>query len=356
MIREDRAKLDPFRDRKCLQIRALPVSLPTEMRAIAISAPGGPAVLTPVTLPVPQPKAGEVLIQVAAAGVNRPDLLQRQGAYPPPPDASPLPGLEVAGTIVALGAGVAAEWLGARVCALTPGGGYAEFATAPAGHCLPQPSPLSLIEAAALPEGAFTVWGNIWDRGRLQPGETLLIHGGTSGIGTLAIQMAKAYGATVIVTVGSAAKAEAARALGADRAIQYQAEDFVEAVRAFTDARGADVILDMVGGSYIQRNIDCAALDGRIIFIAFQGGGTAEVDFRKVMLRRLTLTGSTLRPQSIAAKNRLAEGLRQTVWPWLDKGLVRPQIFRVFPLAEAAAAHELLESGTPIGKIVLGLA
>lgn len=356
MIREDWAKLDPFRDWKCLQIRALPVSLPTEMRAVAISAPGGPAVLTPVTLPVPQPKAGEVLIRVAAAGVNRPDLLQRQGAYPPPPDASPLPGLEVSGTIVALGDSVAADRLGEVVCALTPGGGYAQFVVAPAGHCLPVPQSLSILEAAALPEGAFTVWGNLWDRGRLQPGETLLIHGGTSGIGTLAIQMAKAHGVTVIVTVGSAAKAEAARALGADHAINYKTEDFVEAVRAFTNTRGADVILDMVGGPYIQRNIDCAALDGRIIFIAFQGGPVAEVDFRKVMVRRLTLTGSTLRPQSRDAKDRLAQGLRQTVWPWVDKGLVRPQIFRVFPLAEAAAAHELLESGTPIGKIVLGLA
>lgn len=332
------------------------MTLPTEMRAVEIKAPGGPDVLTLATLPVPQPKAGEVLIRVAATGVNRPDLLQRQGAYPPPPDASPLPGLEVSGTIVALGAGVEAARLGETVCALTPGGGYAEFVTAPAGHCLPVPQTLTLQEAAALPEGAFTVYGNVWDRGRLQPGETLLIHGGTSGIGTLAIQMAKAYGAKVIVTVGSHEKAEAARALGADLAINYKTDDFVEAVRRFTDKRGADVILDMVGGAYIQRNIDCAAVDGRIVFIAFQGGPVAEVDFRKVMVRRLTITGTTLRPQSVAAKDRLAAGLRQTVWPWVDKGLIRPQIYRVFPLTEAAAAHALLESGAPIGKIVLGLA
>lgn len=332
------------------------MTLPTTMRAVEIKAPGGPEVLTPTTLPVPHPKAGEVLIRVAAAGVNRPDLLQRQGAYPPPPDASPLPGLEVSGTIVAVGDGVATDRLGETVCALTPGGGYAEFVTAPAGHCLPVPQTLSSEEAAALPEGAFTVYGNVWDRGRLQLGETLLIHGGTSGIGTLAIQMAKAYGARVIVTVGSSEKAEAARALGADLAINYKTEDFVEATRAFTDKRGADVILDMVGGPYIQRNIECAAMDGRIVFIAFQGGAVAEVDFRKVMVRRLTITGTTLRPQSVAAKNRLAEGLRQTVWPWVDKGLVRPQIYRVFSLDQAAAAHEMLESGAPIGKIVLGLA
>lgn len=331
------------------------MTLPTMMRAVEIKAPGGPEVLTPTTLPVPQPKAGDVLIRVTAAGVNRPDLLQRQGAYPPPPDASPLPGLEVSGTIVAVGEGVAAGFLGETVCALTPGGGYAEFVTAPAGHCLPVPETLSLEEAAALPEGAFTVYGNVWDRGRLQPGETLLIHGGTSGIGTLAIQMAKAYGAEVIATVGSAEKAEAARALGADLAINYKTEDFVEATRAFTDKRGADVILDMVGGPYIQRNIDCAAMDGRIVFIAFQGGAIAEVDFRKVMVRRLSLTGTTLRPQSVAAKERLADGLRQTVWPWFDTGKVRPQVYRVFPLEQAAAAHEMLESGAAIGKIVLGL-
>jgi len=331
------------------------VILPPTMRAIAIDTPGGPEVLTLVTLPTPQPKAGDVLIKVAASGVNRPDLLQRQGAYPPPPDASPLPGLEVSGEIVAVGEGVAAALVGSRVCALTPGGGYAEYVTAPAGHCLPVPAALSMIEAAALPEGAFTVWGNVFDRGRLQPGETLLVHGGTSGIGSLAIQMVKACGATVLVTVGSDEKAAAARALGADLAINYRTEDFVERVMAATEGQGADVILDMVGGGYIQRNIDCAALEARIVFIAFQGGAKAEVDFRKVMMRRLTLTGTTLRPQSIAAKTRLANALRETLWPWVEKGLIRPHIFRVFPLAEAAAAHALLESGEPIGKIVLGL-
>ncbi len=329
--------------------------LPPMMRAIAIETPGGPEVLKPLTLPIPQPKAGEVLIKVVAAGVNRPDLLQRQGTYPAPLEASPLPGLEVSGEIVAVGEGVAAALLGNRVCALTPGGGYAEYVIAPAGHCLPVPAPLSMIEAAALPEGAFTVWGNVFDRGRLQPGETLLIHGGTSGIGSLAIQMAKACGVTVLVTVGSDEKAAAARALGANLAINYRTEDFVEKVMAATEGRGADVILDMVGGGYIQRNIDCAALEGRIVFIAFQGGAKAEVDFRKVMMRRLTLTGTTLRPQSIAAKTRLARALAETMWPWVEKGLIRPHIFRVFPLAEAAAAHALLESGEPIGKIVLGL-
>ncbi len=329
--------------------------LPPTMRAIAIETPGGPDVLKPVTLPTPHPKAGEVLIKVAAAGVNRPDLLQRQGAYPPPPEASPLPGLEVSGEIVAVGEGVAAALIGGRTCGLTPGGGYAEYVTAPAGHCLPVPAPLSMIEAAALPEGAFTVWGNVFDRGRLQPGETLLVHGGTSGIGSLAIQMAKACGVSVLVTVGSDEKATAARALGADLAINYRTQDFVEQVMAATASRGADVILDMVGGSYIQRNIDCTALEARIVFIAFQGGAKAEVDFRKVMMRRLTLTGTTLRPQSIAAKTRLANSLRETVWPWVEKGQIRPHIFRIFPLAEAAAAHALLESGEPIGKIVLGL-
>ncbi len=325
------------------------------MRAIAIETPGGPEVLKPVTVPTPHPKTGEVLIKVVAAGVNRPDLLQRQGAYPPPPEASPLPGLEVSGEIVAVGKGVAAALVGGRVCALTPGGGYAEYVTTPADHCLPVPTPLSMIEAAALPEGAFTVWGNVFDRGRLQPGETLLVHGGTSGIGSLAIQMAKACGASVLVTVGSDEKAAAARALGADLAINYRTQDFVEQVMAATESRGADVILDMVGGSYIQRNIDCAAFEARIVFIAFQGGAKADVDFRKVMMRRLTLTGTTLRPQSIAAKTRLANSLRETVWPWVEKGQIRPHIYRVFQLAEAAAAHALLESGEPIGKIVLGL-
>ncbi len=331
------------------------MNLPPVMRAIAIETPGGPEVLTPVTMPRPQPQAGEVLIKVAAAGVNRPDLLQRQGTYPPPPGASPLPGLEVAGVIVAVGDGVAPTRIGERVCALTPGGGYAEYAAAPEGHCLPVPAALSMIEAAALPEGAFTVWGNVFDRGRLQPGETLLIHGGTSGIGSLAIQMAKAHGTAVLVTVGSDEKAAAARALGADHVINYRTEDFGLKTLEATQGRGADVILDMVGGPYIQRNIDCAAVEGRIVFIAFQGGSSAEVDFRKVMMRRLTLTGTTLRPQSIAAKTRLAAALTETVWPWVEKGLIRPQIYRVFPLAEAAAAHALLESGEPIGKIVLGL-
>lgn len=329
--------------------------LPSEMRAIAIETPGGPEVLTPVTLPLPQPQAGEVLIKVAAAGVNRPDLLQRQGLYPPPPGASPLPGLEVSGVIVAISEGLDPARLGTRVCALTSGGGYAEYVAVSKGHCLPVPATLSMIEAAALPEGAFTVWGNVFDRGRLQPGETLLIHGGTSGIGSLAIQMARAYGARVLVTVGSDEKAAAARTLGADLAINYRTEDFVEKVMTVTEGGGADVILDMVGGAYIQRNIDCAAIDGRIVFIAFQGGAKAEVDFRKIMMRRLTLTGTTLRPQSIAAKTRLATALHETLWPWVEKGLIRPQIFRVFPLTEAAAAHALLESGEPIGKIVLGL-
>ncbi len=325
-------------------------SLPETMRVVTIRAPGGPEVLEPATRPVPRPAAGEVLIRVRHAGVNRPDVLQRAGLYPVPPGASDLPGLECAGEVAALGAGASGLSLGEPVCALLPGGGYAEYAVAPAAHCLPVPDGVSLREAACLPETCFTVWSNLVMRGRLAPGERLLIHGGSSGIGTTAIQIARAWGARVLVTAGSRAKCEACEALGAERAIDYREEDFVEVVRALG---GADVILDMVGGGYIPRNLAALADDGRLVQIAFLNGPKAEVNFSQLMIRRLTITGSTLRPQSVAAKARIADELRAHVWPMVATGALRPVIDAGFALEEASEAHARMERSEHIGKIVL---
>jgi NADPH2:quinone reductase len=326
------------------------------VRAIEITAPGKPEVLRETERPTPAFGAGEALIRVAASGVNRPDVLQRKGLYPVPPGASDIPGLEVAGTIVdgdrdALA--VAGFSIGARVCALVAGGGYAELCVAPVGQCLPSPAKLSDIEAASLPETFFTVWSNVFDRARLQPGETLLVHGGSSGIGVTAIQMAKAWGATVLTTVGSAEKAAACRALGADHAIDYKTQDFVAEVLRLTQGKGTDVVLDMVAGEYIGRDVKCLAEDGRIVVIAVQGGSQSTVDASLVLRRRLTITGSTLRPRPVAFKTAIAAALRKTAWPWLESGRVKPVIHQVFPAAEAARAHELMESNRHIGKLVL---
>ena len=323
------------------------------MTAIEIREPGPPQVLRPVERPVPQLRPGEVLIKVAAAGINRPDVLQRKGAYPPPAGASDIPGLEVAGVVVALGEGVR-EWeLGARVCALLAGGGYAQYAAAPAVQCLPVPPQLTLEEAAAVPETFFTVWLNVFERSRLRTGETLLVHGGGSGIGTTAILLGKAFDAQVIVTAGSAAKCAACRELGADHAINYREGDFVEATLRATDGRGADVILDMVGGDYLPRNFAAAAVEGRIAVIAHMGGVKAEVDLRTLMVKRLQLTGSTLRPQPVENKGRLAAALREKVWPLFASRRLKPLIHARFALADAASAHKLMEADTHIGKIVL---
>lgn len=327
--------------------------LPTTMTAIEIAEPGGPQVLRPVQLPVPTPGAGEVLIRVAFAGVNRPDVVQRTGGYPPPPGASPLPGLEIAGTVVALGEGVRDIAVGDAVCALVAGGGYAEYCTAPVPQCLPVPKGLSLEQAAALPETFFTVWTNVFERGGLKPGERFLVHGGTSGIGTTAIQLAKAFGATVFATAGSADKCQACLKLGADRAINYREEDYVAVIKEATGGRGVDLILDMVGGDYIPRNVDALAMDGRHVSIAFLAGPKATLNMTKVMTKRLTLTGSTLRPRSVAEKGAIAAALREKVWPLLEAGTVAPVLFETFPLAEAAAAHALMESSAHIGKIML---
>ena len=303
---------------------------------------------------MPEPKAGEVLIRVAAAGVNRPDILQRKGLYPPPPGVvADIPGLEVAGEVVQLGAGVTEPPVGATVCALVAGGGYAQYVAAPAVQCLPVPAPLSIEEAAVLPETFFTVWLNVFERARLEKGETLLVHGGSSGIGTTAILLGTAFGARVLVTAGTAHKCAACLALGAQLAINYQEEDFVAATLGATDGKGADVILDMVGGDYVARNIAAAATEGRIAIIATQGGVRADIDLRPMMVKRLTLTASTLRPQSIENKARIAAALRRSVWPLFASDGLKPVIHARFPLAEAAAAHQLMESGAHIGKIVL---
>jgi putative PIG3 family NAD(P)H quinone oxidoreductase len=327
--------------------------IPVNMTAVEIREPGPPAALRAARRPVPQPKPGEVLIRVAAAGINRPDVLQRKGAYPPPPGASDIPGLEVAGVVVAVAEGVREPAVGARVCALLAGGGYAEYATAPAVQCLPAPAQLTLDEAAALPETFFTVWYNVFERARLRAGETLLAHGGASGIGTTAILLGKAFGARVVVTAGTAVKCAACRELGADHAINYREADFVEATLRATDGRGADVILDMVGGEYLARNVAAAAVDGRIAVIAHQGGAKAEIDLRPLMVKRLQLSASTLRAQSVESKGRLAAALRQHVWPLFATKRLKPLIHARFPLAEAAAAHSLMESDAHIGKIVL---
>lgn len=302
--------------------------------------------LVPAARPRPSPAQGEVLIRVMAAGINRPDILQRLGKYPPPPGASDLPGLEVAGEIAE---SRDPQWkVGDRVCALLAGGGYAEYAVAPGGQCLPVPEEITMIEAAALPETVFTVWNNVFIRGALQPGETLLVHGGTSGIGTTAIQMAAAHGARVIATAGSDEKCAACLEIGADEAINYKERDFVDAIKG-----GVDVVLDMVGGDYVARNIALLNEEGRHISIAFQGGVKAEIDITQIMRKRLILTGSTLRPRPVAEKAELAAGIRETVWPWVKSGAVRPVIFEIFPLAAADKAHQALEKGDHIGKIVL---
>lgn len=328
-------------------------SVPVEMTAIAISAPGGPEVLQPVTRPVPQPGAGEVLIRVAAAGVNRPDVLQRMGFYPPPPGASDLPGLEIAGVIVAVGPGGDSELLGQAVCALVAGGGYAEYCTAPVGSCLPVPKGFSMEEAAALPETVFTVWHNLFERGYVRDGETVLVHGGTSGIGTTAIGLCKLFDIKIIVTCGSADKCAAATALGADLAIDYSSEDYVEAVKGFTGGKGVNVVLDMVGGDYLPRNLACLAEDGRHVSIAFQRGAKAEIDITDVMRRRLTLTGSTLRARSADFKALLADEIHRTLWPRLAEGGWKPAMDQAFPLADASTAHARMQAGEHVGKIVL---
>ena len=320
------------------------------MTAVEISAPGGPEVLRAVTRPIPAPGAGEVLIRLRWAGVNRPDALQRAGMYAPPPTASDLPGLEGAGEIVACGAGVS-EWApGDAVCALLPGGGYAQYVTAPAAHCLPLPEGMGMREAACLPETVFTVWSNVFGRGGLKGGERFLVHGGSSGIGTMAIQLASAFGARVFATAGSAEKCRVCTELGAERAINYREEDFVAVLK---DAGGADLILDMVGGDYLPRNVKALADDGRLVQIAFLQGPKVELNFAQVMMRRLTITGSTLRPQSDLAKARIAEEVRAQVWPLIAAGRVAPVMDSEFALAEAAAAHERMESSAHIGKIVL---
>ncbi|WP_373355776.1 NAD(P)H-quinone oxidoreductase [Pseudoroseicyclus sp. CXY001] len=320
------------------------------MRVTEITRPGGPEVLAPAVRPLPSPAAGEVLIRLAYAGVNRPDCLQRAGNYAPPPGASDLPGLEGAGTVEAVGTGVSWPRPGDEVCALFPGGAYAEAAVTPAAHCLPVPAPLSLKEAACLPETFFTVWSNVFMRGGLRAGERFLVHGGSSGIGTTAIQLAAAFGARVFATAGSADKCAACTDLGAERAINYREEDFVEVMEA---EGGADVILDMVGSDYIPRNLKALATDGRLVQIAFLQGPKAEVNFGSLMVRRQTITGSTLRPQSVAAKAAIAEELRARVWPLLDAGRIAPVMDACFPLSDAAAAHARMEEGNHIGKIVL---
>ncbi len=329
--------------------------LPEVMRAVEIAEPGGPEVLTPVERPVPTPGPGQILIRLHAAGVNRPDALQRAGAYAPPPGACDLPGLEGAGIVAATGPGVTRWHEGQAVCALLPGGGYAEYAVTHQDHALRLPEGMDMIRAAALCETFFTVWSNVFMRGGLRAGETFLVHGGSSGIGTTAIQLARAKGARVFTTAGSDEKCATCRDLGAELAINYREADFVEAVRNATDGRGVDLILDMVGGDYIPRNIRALANDGRLVMIAFLGGPRAELNFAQIMARRLTVTGSTLRPQSDLAKARIAEQLRSEVWPLLDAGTIAPVMDSTFPLEQATAAHERLESAGHIGKIVLSI-
>ena len=328
-------------------------SLPAAMRVVEISAYGGPEVLKLSSRPLPEPDAGEVLIKVAAAGVNRPDLLQRQGHYPPPAGASDIPGLEVAGTIAKLGEKVSGWQAGDEVCALLAGGGYAEFCVVPALQCLPVPNGLSLAEAASLPETFFTVWSNVFERAAIQPGETLLVQGGTSGIGVAAIQMARAFGHRVFATAGSAEKCAACAALGAERAINYKTEDFVEAVKNSTGGKGVNVILDMVGGDYVSRELKALADDGRIVFIAYLGGSKATVDVGEILRRRLTITGSALRARPVGFKAQIANALRAKVWPLIESGKIKPVIHASFKLSEATKAHLLMESGAHIGKIVL---
>jgi len=326
---------------------------PDKMIAIKILEPGGPEVLVPIERPIPQAAAGDVLIKVAAAGVNRPDVLQRRGKYPPPPGASDIPGLEVAGTIAAIGAGAEGWNVGDEVCALVAGGGYAEYCVAPAPQCLAVPRGLDLIGAAAIPETFFTVWTNVFDRGRLKAGESILVHGGSSGIGTTAIQLAHALDSRVFATAGSAEKCAACERLGAERCINYRDTDFVAAVKELTGGRGVDVVLDMVAGEYVPRNLEVLATEGRLVQIGTLGGPKAEINVGVIMQRRLTFTGSTLRTRPIADKASIAGAVRERVWPLVEAGAVKPIIHATFPLREAAAAHRLMESSAHIGKIVL---
>jgi NADPH:quinone reductase len=323
------------------------------MNVVEIASPGGPEQLKPAIRPVPRPGDGEVLIRVAAAGVNRPDVLQRQGHYAPPPGASDLPGMEVAGEIAALGPNVTSLRVGEPVTALLPGGGYAAYAVASAPLCLPVPEGMSMIEAAAIPETYFTVWTNLFERAGCKDGDTVLIHGGTSGIGTTAIQLAHAWGARVFATAGSAEKVKACERLGAARGINYRTEDFVEVIRQETGGKGVDIVLDMVAGKYVERNIEASAVEGRMVYIAFLGGMRAEINISKIMMKRLTLTGSTLRARTVAQKAAVAKAVFENVWPLLREGRAKPVIHATFPLAEASEAHRLMESSNHIGKIVL---
>jgi NADPH:quinone reductase len=329
------------------------MTLPKAMRAVEIARPGGPEVLTPAERPLPVPKPNEILIKVAAAGVNRPDVLQRSGNYPVPRDASDLPGLEVAGEVVAKGAAVTMWQPGDPVCALVHGGGYAEYCVAPEVQALPVPKGLSLVQAASLPETFFTVWSNVYDRGRLAPGESLLVQGGSSGIGVTAIQMAVATGNRVFATAGSDEKCAACVRLGAEKAINYRTQDFAAEIKTATGGKGVDVILDMVGGDYVPKELKCLADEGRLVFIAFLRGAKTELDINELMRRRLTLTGSTLRPRPVEFKGYVARNLREKIWPLIEAGRIRPQIYRTFALAQASEAHRLMESSKHIGKLVL---
>ncbi|MEP9357913.1 NAD(P)H-quinone oxidoreductase [Sphingomonas sp. KR3-1] len=331
------------------------MGLPETMLAIDPEAPGGPEVLVPVERPVPSPGAGEVLVKVAAAGVNRPEVMQRKGQYPPPPGAPSILGMEISGRIVAVGEDVPREVLGQPVCALIAGGAYAEYAVAPYGQCLPVPPAISMIEAAAIPETLFTVWSNVFERAYAMEGEWILVHGGTSGIGTMAIHLANLFGLTVIVTAGSDEKCAAAKAIGADHAINYKTQDFVARVMEITAGKGVNIVLDMVGGDYVPRNLQCLGEEGRHVSIAVQGGMMATIPIFEIMRKRLVLTGSTLRPRSLEFKTLLADELHRTVWPFVAEGRLKPVIDAVFPLADAADAHRRMESGEHIGKIVLTL-
>ena len=329
------------------------MSLPSEMQVVEIASPGGPEQLKAATRPLPKPAAGEVLVRVAAAGVNRPDVMQRQGRYPPPPGASDLPGMEISGEIVQIGPEVSGLDLGDRITSLLPGGGYAAYAVAAAPLCMPVPAGLTMIEAAAIPETYMTVWTNLFERGGCKSGDTVLIHGGTSGIGTTAIQLAVAWGARVFATAGSPQKARFCEKLGAERGIDYRTEDFVAVIREATRGYGIDVTLDMVAGSYVQRNLDIAAMDGRVVTISMLGGSRAEISMNMVLPKRLTLTGSTLRSRTLAQKAAVADAMRRNVWPLLAEGRAKPIIYQTFPLAQAADAHRLMESSGHMGKIVL---
>lgn len=328
-------------------------AVPATMTAIEVKEPGGPEKLVPGQRPVPKPGHGEVLIKVAAAAINRPDVLQRQGKYPPPPGAPDTLGLDVAGTVVAVGPGVTSPKVGDQVCALVAGGGYAEYAVAPAPQCMPVPKGFSMAEAASLPETYFTVWTNVFDRGRLKAGETFLVHGGASGIGTTAIQLAKAWGARVFTTAGTAEKCAACEKLGAEKAINYKTEDWVEIIKQATGGEGVDVILDMVGGDYTPKNLELLRTDGRVVQIAFLRGNKTQIDLNPIMRKRLTLTGSTLRPRSVAEKGEIAAALRAKVWPLFESGKLKPVIHATFPLARAADAHAMMDADQHIGKIVL---